>query len=76
MQRSLGSMCPQIIQGYYGNITQDSTENGMCSDGYFDSCKQSTHFKLNIDENCSNMFGKYYLHMITNCQYVDWYSNI
>ncbi|CAG2223205.1 unnamed protein product [Mytilus edulis] len=57
MQRSLGSMCPQIIQGYYGNITQDSTENGMCSDGYFDSCKQSTHFKLNIDENCSNMFG-------------------
>ncbi|XP_063415669.1 uncharacterized protein LOC134697366 [Mytilus trossulus] len=57
MQRSLGSMCPQIIQGYYGNITQDSTENGICSDGYFDSCKKSTHFKLNIDENCSNMFG-------------------
>ncbi|VDI65200.1 Hypothetical predicted protein [Mytilus galloprovincialis] len=57
MQRSLGSLCPQIIHGYYGNITQDSTENGMCRDGYFDSCKQSTHFKLDIDINCSNIFG-------------------
>ncbi|XP_052089668.1 uncharacterized protein LOC127726346 [Mytilus californianus] len=57
MQNSLGSLCPQIIQGYYGNITQVSTENGMCSDGYFDSCEQSTRFKLDIDNNCSNMFG-------------------
>ncbi|CAC5359704.1 unnamed protein product [Mytilus coruscus] len=57
MQSSIGSLCPQIIQGYYGNITQDSTENVMCSDGYFDSCEQSTHFKLDIDNNCSNMFG-------------------
>jgi len=55
---SIGYACPDIIHGYYGNMSEFGSTDNTCNEGFVESCTMSTQFQLHIDNECFKMFGK------------------